>query len=758
MLQNIPYIRGSLTLQLILWVGLILLASIFIWAYVNIKVNKENAIEHIVEEADRLGNTIKLGAHYAMTLNSRDDINQIINNIGRQQQIVNIRIFNKEGQIKFSNVRAEVDSITSIKAEACFICHREEPPLETLPVSERTRVFASPQGHRVLGIISPIYNEPGCSTAPCHYHPADKKVLGALDVVVSLNKTDSEIVAHERGIIGLATSTILGISAIISVFFFVLVRRPIQKLIATTRLIGRGDYQRTIEVNRQDEIGQLAVAIHQMGQEIAAQQDQLNKQRDEYQHLFEQVPCYITVQDRDLRILRYNRETARQFKPEPGDYCYQAYKCRLEKCDHCPVLQTFADGACHTGEEVVINKDGTETHWLVRTTPIKTSPDRITAVMEISLDITQSKRLEREVRKSEEKYYNIFNSIPNAVFIVDMEHMTILDCNDSVTTIYGFGKNEIVNRPFMNLFDENERDSYSQYLRTANVLSQVKQITGNGQSIFVNIHVSPSEYLGRGALLVVTSDITKRLMVEQQLIQASKMATLGEMSAGVAHELNQPLAVIKTASAYFIKKINKKEPIVEDILKTMAQEIDSHVERASKIINHLREFGRKSDVKKEPVQVNEAMNKACEMFDQQLKLREIRVVKELQPDLPLILADANRLEQIFINLLLNARDAIEEKLAGGDRKGVKKEIQLKSFTRNGRVTVEIEDSGIGIPEHIREKIFEPFFTTKKIGQGTGLGLSISYGIVQDYNGVIQVESKDNEGSRFIVEFPVMNVS
>ena len=270
--------------------------------------------------------------------------------------------------------------------------------------------------------------------------------------------------------------------------------------------------------------------------------------------------------------------------------------------------------------------------------------------------------------------------------------------------------------------------------------------------------MSPSEYLGRGALLVVTSDITKRLMVEQQLIQASKMATLGEMSAGVAHELNQPLAVIKTASSYFIKKINKKEPIAEDILKTMAQEIDSHVDRASKIINHLREFGRKSDVKKEPVQVNEAMNKACEMFDQQLKLREIKVVKALQANLPLVLADANRLEQIFINLLLNARDAIEEKLGGGDRKSVKKEIQLKSFCRNGRVNVEIVDSGIGIPEPIREKIFEPFFTTKKIGQGTGLGLSISYGIVQDYNGVIQVESKENEGSRFIVEFPVMKVS
>jgi histidine kinase len=755
MLQKIPYIRKSLTLQLILWVGLILLASIFIWAYVNIRVHKQNAIDHIVEEADRLGNTIKLGTHYAMTLNSRDDINQIINNIGRQQQIVNIRIFNKEGQIKFSNVRAEVDSITSIKADACFICHREAPPLETLPVNERTRVFDSPEGHRLLGIISPIYNEPGCSTAPCHTHPADKKVLGALDVVVSLSKTDNEILAHERGIIALAVFTILGISAIICVFFFLLVNRPIKNLIATTQLIGQGNYQRNVELDREDEVGQLALAIHQMGRDIAEKQDQLNNQRDEYQNLFEQVPCHITVQDRDLRIIRYNRETARQFKPQPGDTCYQAYKCRSQPCEICPVLQTFEDGACHTGEEVVINKDGTETHWLVRTTPIRKSPEEITAVMEMSLDITQSKRLEQAVRQSEEKYYNIFNNIPNAVFIVDMELMNILDCNDSVTSIYGFSKTEIVDHSFMKLFDENERESYSRHLKTANVLNQVKQLTKNGQIIFVNIHVSPSEYLGRKALLVVTSDITKRLIIEQQLIQASKMATLGEMSAGVAHELNQPLAVIKTASSFFIRKVKKREAINEEVLKTMAQEIDRHVDRASKIINHLREFGRKAEVMKEPVQVNEAMNRACEMFDQQLKLREIKVVKELHADLPLVLADANRLEQIFINLLVNARDAIEEKLERADHESAEKAIKLRSFAQDGKVVVEIGDSGIGIPEYIRDKIFEPFFTTKKVGQGTGLGLSISYGIVQDYDGAIRVESKENEGSKFTVTFPVM---
>jgi histidine kinase len=755
MFQKIPYLRHSLTSQLILWVGLILLGSISIWAFVNIRYHKQNAINFIVEEADRLGNTIKLGTHYAMTLNSRDDINQIINNIGRQQQITNIRIFNKEGQIKFSNIKGEVDQVTSIKAEACYICHRAEPPLETISLSERTRLFVSPEGYRLLGIISPIYNEPGCSTADCHYHPQDKKVLGALDVVISLHQTDQGILSHQKGIMALAASSFLGISAIITIFLFNFVNRPIKNLIETTQFIGRGSYSHEVNLNRDDEIGQLCRAIHQMGKEIAAKEEELNKQRDEYQNLFEQVPCYITVQDKDLRILQYNRETARQFAPKPGDYCYQAYKCRHERCDICPVLQTFEDGECHTGQEVVINKDGSETHWFVRTTPIRKSSQDVTAVMEISLDITQSKRLEKEIRQSEEKYQSIFNNIPNAVFIVDADSMHILDCNDGVENIYGFSKGELIDRSVLEFFEESERDDYSRQLKTATVLNQVRQVTKNGGTIFVNVNISPSEYLGQQAMLLVASDITKRLQTEQQLIQASKMATLGEMSAGVAHELNQPLAVIKTASNYLMRKARKRQPIEADILQTMAEEIDSHVDRASKIINHLREFGRKADVRKEPVQVNEAIDKAYEMFNQQFKLRGITVVRELEDNLPLIQADANRLEQVFINLLINARDAIEEKLEQRDPGARQREVRLVSHAEAGVVRVEITDSGIGIPEHIRDRIFEPFFTTKKVGHGTGLGLSITYGIVQDYDGVIAVRSREKEGTTFTLKFPAL---
>jgi histidine kinase len=266
--------------------------------------------------------------------------------------------------------------------------------------------------------------------------------------------------------------------------------------------------------------------------------------------------------------------------------------------------------------------------------------------------------------------------------------------------------------------------------------------------------ISPSDYPGRKVLLVTTSDITQRLETEQQLIQASKMATLGEMATGVAHELNQPLSVIKTASSFFMKKIRKKEKIKEDILFTMSEEIDSYVDRATKIIEHMREFGRKTETELEKVNVNEVLKRAFEILRQQLKVRGIEVVWDLENDLAPVMADSNRLEQVFINLLINARDAIDEKWQTQPHQKGDKAIRLTTRSDSREIIVEISDTGMGIPDQLLDRIFEPFFTTKKVGQGTGLGLSISYGIIQECKGNIQAVSHDGQGAGFIVKFPI----
>lgn len=744
----------SLIFRLTFLVGLVMLLSISTWAYFNVQVLSKNTYERVVSEADRLAETIKLGTHYAMMLNSREDINEIIKNIGRREGIENIRIYNKLGQIKFSNTPGEIDETTDIKAQACDICHHNDPPLDQVSLTGRTRFFETPKKSRHLGVISPIYNEPGCSSLECHVHPPDKNVLGALDVVISLDETEKEIRSYERWILVLAIIGFLVTSGIISAFLLLYVNRPIRKVIAWTQRIGQGQYDYKMNVEWEDEIGQLAHAVDRMGRKIGDKQQELNRQRLEYQHLFEQVPCYISVQDKNFRLLRYNQEFARQFDPHPGDHCYKVYKGRSDRCPVCPVSKTFADGQSHNSEETGATKDGQTSHWFVRTSPIRDAEGEVTAVMEMSLDITAMKRLEEKIRKSEAKYRVIFNNIPNPLFVLDRNTLNILDCNDSVEQVYGYAKDELVGRSFLDLFDRSEKERYALSLKTSDVLNQTRQTAKDGRTLFVNTRISPSEYLGQDALLVTTSDITRRLLAEQQLIQASKMATLGEMATGIAHELNQPLTVIKTASSFLVKKVRQEETIRENILKTLAEEIDGHVDRASNIINHLREFGRKADVRKERVNVNEPLEKVLDIFGQQLKLREIEVVKDLAPNLPTILADANRLEQVFINLVINARDAIEEKWERGDHQDAGKEIYLKTMIQAGKVTVMIVDNGAGIPESLKDRIFEPFYTTKKVGKGTGLGLSISYGIIQDYDGTITVDSTENEGSAFLIRFPI----
>lgn len=238
----------------------------------------------------------------------------------------------------------------------------------------------------------------------------------------------------------------------------------------------------------------------------------------------------------------------------------------------------------------------------------------------------------------------------------------------------------------------------------------------------------------------------KKLEQKTQLIQASKMSTLGEMASGVAHELNQPLNVIRMGATFLSKMIKKSQKIEDKDLKTVTEEIVGQVDRASAIINHMRDFSR-IGVKRTEIDVNVPIRNIFGIFGQQFKVRNIEIELDLDDNLPHIMADSNKLEQVLLNLIVNARQAIEEK----DEPGGK--VTIKSFSDRGQVAISISDTGNGIPEDILDKIFEPFFTTKKVGVGTGLGLSISYGIVQDYGGTIDAKTDLGVGTTFLLKFP-----
>lgn len=233
---------------------------------------------------------------------------------------------------------------------------------------------------------------------------------------------------------------------------------------------------------------------------------------------------------------------------------------------------------------------------------------------------------------------------------------------------------------------------------------------------------------------------------QEQLVQAGKLATLGELTTGIAHELNNPLNNIGLFMGNAIDLIQlgaadtDPERIFHELNKAMQQ-----VRKASEIISHLRTFGRAAAVNFEPVDLQQVVERAISLMHEQLRLRQIKLQVQFPPEEVLVFGNAIQLEQVMINLLTNARDALAE--------SAQKVITITCTMEPNYVKLRVCDTGPGIPADFEKRIFDPFFTTKEVGAGTGLGLSITYGIIRDHEGSIVVESHPGEGAHFLIQLP-----
>jgi histidine kinase len=359
------------------------------------------------------------------------------------------------------------------------------------------------------------------------------------------------------------------------------------------------------------------------------------------------------------------------------------------------------------------------------------------------------------LRESEEKYRSLFDSGPDPVFVIDTDRGTILDANPRAEELYGYGRGELAGMPFSRLAAEGGDDLAAHFREDSDsgcvYRPKVIHVRKDGEPFYVNMHACPISYRSRPAIIIAATDITEMIEKDAQLIQASKMKTLGEMSAGVAHELNQPLNAIKMGTEY-LRMVSDGLDIPPEQQLEVLEEMGLQVDRASEIINTLRAFGRQSEIITEKVRLDEPVGAVLSILRRQFELENIRFQLDLAEELPVIHAHSNRLQQIFFNLISNARDAINEncrKLGPQCRRT----ISIATGFAAGRVFATVEDSGCGIPTDVQHKIFEPFFTTKETGQGMGLGLAITYGIVKDYGGEIRIESREGEGTTFRLEFP-----
>lgn len=612
-------------IKLIVVVGIAAILIIGIFSFYNIRSHSNALLSEVERHASQLSETVKHSTRYDMLLNQRDRLHTIINTIGQQPGIYNVRVLNKVGEIIYSSHQNDIGEMVDKKAESCYACHAANEPLEKLPIQDRTRVFRiHPDSSRVLGIITPIYNEPSCWNSDCHAHEKSKTVLGVLDVAISLEDVDEQIINAEINTAVFAVVAVLVLSLLIGYFIKKWVDKPVKNLLTATHEVGTGNLNYTIEDKQDDEFGLLSKSFNNMTRKLS------------------------------------------------------------------------------------------------------------------------------EAR--------------------------------------------------------------------------------------------------------------------MQLFQSDKMASLGRLAAGVAHEINNPLTGVLTYSSFLLKKTLNNPEVNED-LKVIVRE----TKRSREIVKSLLDFARQSVPKKNQVNINEIIERSVAVVENQLTLNHVQLKKQLADDIPVATLDSNQMQQVFINLLVNASDAIGPKggsitvstdlikLSPYGITHIKKatcpkrhdlmdndvkidgmpSIKLKVYANNregfinldpvyGRnhhkfginlngikdyritcpvcdisltdekrkcpscnapvynlevpsqgniegciskdcswqkwdavdangkkeyIEIKISDTGCGIPKENLPKIFEPFYSTK--GQkGTGLGLAVIWGIIDNHNGTINVESEVNKGTTFKIRLPL----
>jgi len=382
----------------------------------------------------------------------------------------------------------------------------------------------------------------------------------------------------------------------------------------------------------------------------------------------------------------------------------------------------------------------------------------LTGKIKILLELYRQKH---KILESEKMYRMLLNASPEGIVIMD-ETGKIQEISTITSEIFGIqNKFDFIGQNIRILFpsEEHERlDSVIEKTFEEGLTRNVEFIlTRSDQSQFISEISTTLIHERRGkpkAYMAIIRDISQRKKMEQQLIHAERLAGLGEMATGIAHEINQPLNTISLGLENLLHEIGKRERVNDDYFQKKAQKIFDNIVRISYIIDHIRSFSRgQHEVILSTFDINESIRNGISLISEQFKHLGIDLLIKLDEKIPPILGNTYKFEQVILNLMINAKDALEER-----QKTIKtdfrKFIEISDFKENQTIVIEVKDNGIGIKSNEIDKIMFPFYTTKNFGKGTGLGLTISSGIIKEMNGNITITSKFSAGTTIKICLPL----
>jgi two-component system NtrC family sensor kinase len=449
---------------------------------------------------------------------------------------------------------------------------------------------------------------------------------------------------------------------------------------------------------------------------------------------------FVEVNDALVRILGYSsREEVVQLDIPTEVYFPPRRREEL--------AEMFArEGGLRNQEEIFRRKDGSPVHVFINCFAVRDASGAIVQYRGLILDITGLRQSQTELQKERDFSSKILSHTQSLILVTDTEG--IISYANRRWSGLGFLQTQILGHPLQDLCVPSRRAALYDALAAVARGQQVDNfdmplVRGDGVSGQFSVNLSPiSGEDGRvGSIVVVMTDVTDSAMLRSKLIHAEKMAAVGQLVSGVAHEVNNPLTAILGFTDLLMENPELPESARRD-LRVILQE----AQRTKQIVQNLLSFARQMPPQRKPVQLNSVLQRTVHLRSYDFISHGIQVIERLDESLPVVIGDSHQLQQVFLNILNNAYDAVRET-------STPSRIEVMSASANSYVEISFRDNGIGIVDP--EKIFDPFFTTKDIGKGTGLGLSICYGIVREHGGEILCHNNpDSEGATFVVRLPI----